>query len=749
MTQNAVELPVGYYGDFTKGRPLFNADIYIGIPDLDPEIPSNQKDVTLVLEDGTSVPVSQPINTGSGGYVSFNGLPARVFVENNHSIKVLSSSGSQIYFFENVFGKPAPTGTNATLVDTVADMVSTNFVIGEFVDTSGYTLKGDGGDNAYEIVSGETGTADDLEFIDLNNGNQAKALFPGGKVTGPQAGMIPNVDSTTAYNNAAAYITANSLELDLLGKTYIYNIAVSAVGVTIDGFDNWRIHNGTLNRTSVFSLTEGATINKVLNCDCWSIDLNVIGPPTVFGGGSIGTETNKGYLVVWVEGSCENFAVDIKVSDNMGGILTGTGPATTADKSIKNFDAKVVCLNNQYGVNCANRGDNATVNVIADKSHRGYFVYGVDNHDINITTINPGTVTALINSYDSDTTNIRGACNINYTGDAESRGTQNGGVDITTIKTATSSGTGKIDGIDLKVFARSGAFGPNNYRPVVGFQSDTISQRIQNVSVEVDIEGWEGNNASRPPVGYIEQTGYDGSGNPVFTGTSVEPIFDNIAITGRISNVAAVDNNVELSTSLLEGKMRFNIDGSGFLRVRNHSSDPSARIDAQRGTFKNASGGSGASVDYAFMATSLNTWIGKSYNENIGTITIASQVEYQREDRTFFQTLGSQVSPVVVPVSELMPVNFKKYTLEGFSFTHVFTGILQVKTTAGVIDSTSAMLMFESTLNGGAFAGGNISVTGVAVGGGGFLEITFASAVNADLDFISFTLSPQTDIGDF
>ncbi len=65
---NTVNTPFDYYGDPRRGRPLFNAKIFIGVADLDPTIPANQLQASYVQEDGTRVNLTQPIRTNSGGY---------------------------------------------------------------------------------------------------------------------------------------------------------------------------------------------------------------------------------------------------------------------------------------------------------------------------------------------------------------------------------------------------------------------------------------------------------------------------------------------------------------------------------------------------------------------------------------------------------------------------------------------------------------------------------------------------------
>ena len=91
---NEARFPYDYIPDSAKGRPLFNASLYYGIPDLDPEIPANQVSVSLRQEDGSIVSVSQPVNTGAGGVPMYNGSPVPVLIgEDIFSFKALDKNG--------------------------------------------------------------------------------------------------------------------------------------------------------------------------------------------------------------------------------------------------------------------------------------------------------------------------------------------------------------------------------------------------------------------------------------------------------------------------------------------------------------------------------------------------------------------------------------------------------------------------------------------------------------------------------
>lgn len=102
MATNIVQLTPEYFPNSSKGRPLASADIYVGKVDLDPEIVANQKTLSVQQEDGSVVAVTQPISTSAGGVPEYLGSPVTLLVEGNYSLKVLDSSGSQIFYVPSV-----------------------------------------------------------------------------------------------------------------------------------------------------------------------------------------------------------------------------------------------------------------------------------------------------------------------------------------------------------------------------------------------------------------------------------------------------------------------------------------------------------------------------------------------------------------------------------------------------------------------------------------------------------------------
>lgn len=90
---------------FTQSRSFkgnANGKIYIGKIDTDPTIPENQIQVYLQNEDGSVVPVSQPVIINSGGYPVYNGQIAKFVTIEGHSMAVYDAYNVQQFYYPNV-----------------------------------------------------------------------------------------------------------------------------------------------------------------------------------------------------------------------------------------------------------------------------------------------------------------------------------------------------------------------------------------------------------------------------------------------------------------------------------------------------------------------------------------------------------------------------------------------------------------------------------------------------------------------
>ena len=71
--QLLVNIPSNLYTASRALKALANGKIYVGIPDADPSIPGNQITVYMVNEDGSRVPIQQPVIINAGGHPVYNG----------------------------------------------------------------------------------------------------------------------------------------------------------------------------------------------------------------------------------------------------------------------------------------------------------------------------------------------------------------------------------------------------------------------------------------------------------------------------------------------------------------------------------------------------------------------------------------------------------------------------------------------------------------------------------------------------
>jgi hypothetical protein len=148
-----------YFPTKDKGRPLSLGYIYVGIPDADPSDLANginQKQVSLRLEDGSTIQVPQPLRTSGGGIVTYNGNYALMLVDGDYSVLAQNRQQTQEYFIpknEGIFDASQITLTvngadtnvgaylNAIMCDDYAEARALDFSqlpVGQHVQIAGF-----------------------------------------------------------------------------------------------------------------------------------------------------------------------------------------------------------------------------------------------------------------------------------------------------------------------------------------------------------------------------------------------------------------------------------------------------------------------------------------------------------------------------------------------------------------------------------------------------------------------------------
>lgn len=103
ITANVVvSMPSQLFTMARSFKAVANGKIYIGKIDTDPVNPENQIQVYVESEDGSHVPVSQPIIINAAGYPVYNGQIAKFVTVQGHSMAVYDAYGAQQFNFPNV-----------------------------------------------------------------------------------------------------------------------------------------------------------------------------------------------------------------------------------------------------------------------------------------------------------------------------------------------------------------------------------------------------------------------------------------------------------------------------------------------------------------------------------------------------------------------------------------------------------------------------------------------------------------------
>ena len=156
---NRVQLSAEYFPNPVASKALSNANIYVGLPDTDPEVVANRKTISALQENGSIVAITQPVKTGLGGIPVYNGSPVTLLVDGRYSVKVTSSTGTQLYYV------PANYQSDDSPVVKLSDIASLRTTQseagdGETIYLVCHTTNGDGGQGTFRWDATST-AADD------------------------------------------------------------------------------------------------------------------------------------------------------------------------------------------------------------------------------------------------------------------------------------------------------------------------------------------------------------------------------------------------------------------------------------------------------------------------------------------------------------------------------------------------------------------------------------------------------------
>lgn len=285
ITANVVVTnPRPIFTDSRTFRAVANGRIYIGLIDTDPTIPANQIQVYLEGEDGTPVPIPQPLVVNAAGKIVYGGQLAKIVTVEGHSMAIYDAYGALVDYIPDVL-KYDPDrlrqslsqedgitliGGSCYVVDTFALAKLSKPGLSKYLLTKGHTNPGVG--SCTYIKDGTTGipsTGDEFSFFDADGNGWKMDVTNAVGIPITRFGLIPGVDTPAqATANAAAMKRGGERTFDVglrvilpPAKFYVNDVTFSkpvgvmgftaglganqtGVGAGKDGFSEW-IHRGT------------------------------------------------------------------------------------------------------------------------------------------------------------------------------------------------------------------------------------------------------------------------------------------------------------------------------------------------------------------------------------------------------------------------------------------------------------------------------------------------------------------------
>ncbi|MGD7764696.1 phage head-binding domain-containing protein, partial [Escherichia coli] len=148
ITANVVvSMPSQLFTMARSFKAVANGKIYIGKIDTDPVNPENQIQVYVENEDGSHIPVAQPIIINVAGYPVYNGQIAKFVTVQGHSMAVYDAYGTQQFYFPNVL-KYDPDQLRQNLLDRPLTIRNGKLALADFINVRDYGFMGDGTDES-------------------------------------------------------------------------------------------------------------------------------------------------------------------------------------------------------------------------------------------------------------------------------------------------------------------------------------------------------------------------------------------------------------------------------------------------------------------------------------------------------------------------------------------------------------------------------------------------------------------------
>lgn len=284
-----------------------NGKIYIGKIDTDPTIAENQIQVYVENEDGSHVPVPQPIIINQAGYPVYMGQIAKFVTVEGHSMAVYDAYNVQQFYFPNILKYDpdqfklylsAPDGLK--YIGTCPDIATLRTIEPErdqqkiFVDfhTTGMkpTASGDTGGGLFVADFTDSTSEDDNGMVivtaggkrwkrDLQGKGYVTPRMFGARMDAPKVDVhdinhdtdMPRPDLTGVTNDSAALIAAYNTYMPIFIDSPMY-IGDTSIDITVKRWDGYSLNIFGTNplHSVIYTSGEGGFF-----CATWCHELSV------------------------------------------------------------------------------------------------------------------------------------------------------------------------------------------------------------------------------------------------------------------------------------------------------------------------------------------------------------------------------------------------------------------------------------------------------------------------------------------
>ncbi len=214
--------PILFIPDPDKGKPLDGFQAFFGLVGRDPELEHNQKIVYALQEDGSAVPIEQPVIGSAGGVPMYNGSPVGLAISGSFSMKILDKNSVQKYNIPEVaaFNLQGFSGVIAEESQTVAGSLTLTFTEIE-ATTAGFYKSIDDTGTVFEgsyLKKGIDYTSNSPSEITLLQATTDGTVILGRQMD-PTGQIVPVTEGSSAlfvFEDIAAAVAANLQDGDTI-----------------------------------------------------------------------------------------------------------------------------------------------------------------------------------------------------------------------------------------------------------------------------------------------------------------------------------------------------------------------------------------------------------------------------------------------------------------------------------------------------------------------------------------------------